>query len=183
MHGSNIWSYRDATWSEADLAGFDVEASDGGIGHVDEATSDVEGSYIVVDTGPWIFGKKVMLPAGVIDRVDTSERRIWVSRTKEEIKNSPAFTEGASADESYRDQLSGYYGAGAEAGFGTMGLGLGMPGSGIAGGLAGGVSGTGGMGGTGDEGAGGGASTTQDAWQGDDSASGAGGNRDSEREF
>jgi hypothetical protein len=47
----------------ADLVGFDVEATDGNIGKIDEATYDVGGSYVVVDTGPWIFGKKVMLPA------------------------------------------------------------------------------------------------------------------------
>lgn len=74
------WTYRDATTLGADLtrgmdlAGFSVEASDGGIGKVDEATYDTSSSYIVVDTGPWIFGKKVMLPAGVIQRVDLARR-------------------------------------------------------------------------------------------------------------
>ena len=41
-----------------DVAGYSVEALDGGIGKVDEATYDVGSSYIVVDTGPWILGKK-----------------------------------------------------------------------------------------------------------------------------
>jgi hypothetical protein len=35
----------------ADLVGFDVEATDGNIGKIDEATYDVGGSYVVVDTG------------------------------------------------------------------------------------------------------------------------------------
>ncbi|MBD0291736.1 MAG: PRC-barrel domain containing protein, partial [Thermoleophilia bacterium] len=48
---------------ETDVVGFSVEATDGGIGKVDEATYDVGQSYLVVDTGPWIFGKKVLLPA------------------------------------------------------------------------------------------------------------------------
>jgi hypothetical protein len=30
---------------------------------------------IVAVAGPWIFGKKVMLPAGVIERVDRARRR------------------------------------------------------------------------------------------------------------
>ena len=38
-----------------------MEATDGSIGKVDEATSEGGSSYIVVDTGPWIFGKKVQL--------------------------------------------------------------------------------------------------------------------------
>ena len=48
-----------------DLTGFSVEALDGSIGKIDEASNEVGASYLVVDTGPWIFGKKVMLPAGV----------------------------------------------------------------------------------------------------------------------
>jgi hypothetical protein len=46
-----------------DLQGFSVEAIDGGIGRVDEATYETAQSYVIIDTGPWIFGKQVMLPA------------------------------------------------------------------------------------------------------------------------
>ena len=68
----DLWTYPDASTlgldvaRGVDLTGFSVEATDGGIGKIDEATYDTSRSYIVVDTGPWIFGKKVMLPAGVI---------------------------------------------------------------------------------------------------------------------
>ena len=65
----DLWSYRDRTElgsnvvdTHADISGFSVEAVDGSIGKVDDATYDVGSSHIVVDTGPWIFGKKVMLP-------------------------------------------------------------------------------------------------------------------------
>ncbi|GLY29274.1 hypothetical protein [Kineosporia sp. NBRC 101731] len=34
------------------------------------ATYDTDSSYIAVDTSPWIFGKKVLLPAAVIRSVD-----------------------------------------------------------------------------------------------------------------
>ena len=64
---SDMWTYRDQSWGTAQLAGYDVEAMDGGIGKIDEASYDVGAGYIVVDTGPWIFGKKVLLPAGVIE--------------------------------------------------------------------------------------------------------------------
>jgi hypothetical protein len=91
------------------LVGFEIEATDGGIGKVDEATYDVGASYVVVDTGPWIFGKKVMLPAGVVQRVDLDTETIFVDRTKDEIKNSPEFDENMYRDESYRSQLRSYY--------------------------------------------------------------------------
>ena len=66
----------------ADLNGFDVEATDGSIGHVDEARYDVGSSYLVVDTGPWIFGKKVLLPAGALTRVDLEDKKVYVRLTK-----------------------------------------------------------------------------------------------------
>jgi hypothetical protein len=107
-----IWSFRDTAWSTENLTGFKVEAIDGGIGKVDDASGDVGASYIVVDTGPWIFGKKVMLPAGVINRVDRDDETVFVSRTKEQIKNAPEFDADAYSGESYRGKLGSYYGPG-----------------------------------------------------------------------
>jgi hypothetical protein len=110
MSSTDIWRYREQTMTGSGLAGHKVEALDGGIGKVDDATDDVAGSYIVVDTGPWIFGKKVMLPAGVIDRVDREDETVYVNRTKDEIKNAPEFDEDRHADETYRSDLGSYYG-------------------------------------------------------------------------
>ncbi len=110
---TDLWTYRDRdTWSKSDLSGYNVEAVDGGIGSVDEATYDVGSSYIVVDTGPWIFGKKVLLPAGVIDRVDHNDRRVYVNRTKDQIQNAPEWDENTHAGESYRSSVGQYYGSG-----------------------------------------------------------------------
>lgn len=92
-----------------DISGFSVEASDGSIGKVDEHTYDAGASYLVVDTGPWIFGKKVMLPAGVIRQVDLDEEVIFVDRTKDEIKDSPEFDEATYREEPYRHDLGDYY--------------------------------------------------------------------------
>jgi hypothetical protein len=113
---TDIWTYRDPAWSGTNLDAFEVEAIDGGIGRVDEATSDVGGSYIVVDTGPWIFGKKVLLPAGVIETVDLDEQKLYVNGTKDEIKNSPEFDETNFRDNDYRYRVGSYYGRGPRAG-------------------------------------------------------------------
>jgi hypothetical protein len=109
------WTYGDASTigvdmtQNMDLTGFAVEATDGGIGKVDEATYDTSRSYIVVDTGPWIFGKKVLLPAGVIERVDLDSETIFVNRTKDDIKDSPEFDETMYQDEAYRRRIGTYY--------------------------------------------------------------------------
>ena len=111
MATADLWTYR-GTSLDTDITGFSVEAVDGGIGKVDEATYDVGGSYVVVDTGPWIFGKKVMLPAGTINEVDLDAETVFVNRTKEQIKNAPEFDESRYTDDAYRTELGTYYGAG-----------------------------------------------------------------------
>jgi hypothetical protein len=112
MAAVDIWTYRERTWTQGDLSGFEVEAIDGSIGKVDEATNDVGAGYVVVDTGPWIFGKKVMLPAGVVQDVDLDSKQIFVNRTKDEIKNAPEFDKDRYRDDAYRTDLGSYYGPG-----------------------------------------------------------------------
>jgi hypothetical protein len=106
-----MWTYRDTLVvdSGADVTGYEVEASDGSIGKIDEVTYETGSSYIVVDTGPWIFGKKVMLPAGVVRDVDPDSETVFVSRTKEQIKNAPEFDPDKYRDDPYRSSLGGYY--------------------------------------------------------------------------
>lgn len=102
----------DVTGRQHDLVGFKVEAVDGSIGKIDGATDEVGGSYVVVDTGPWIFGRKVMLPAGTISSVDWDSESVFVDRTKDEIKDSPELGDtGVDWDDpGYRNQVGDYYG-------------------------------------------------------------------------
>jgi hypothetical protein len=116
MH-TDVWNYRDASSlganiANVDVTGFEVEALDGGIGKVDEATYEVGSSYIVVDTGPWIFGKKVLLPAGVVDRIDAESETVFVNRSKDEIKAAPEFDLETDVDEEYRTRVGTYYAGG-----------------------------------------------------------------------
>ncbi|MGH3134507.1 MAG: PRC-barrel domain containing protein [Gaiellaceae bacterium] len=117
---TDVWTYRDKSRlgkdiAGADIAGYSVEAIDGSIGKVDEATYDAGSSYLIVDTGPWIFGKKVMLPAGVVQRIDDTDELVFVNRTKDEIKSSPEFDVSMVTDDSYRGRLGSYYGPGGQA--------------------------------------------------------------------
>ena len=101
-----------STGAAPDVTGFDVEATDGHIGKVDEATYEESASCLVVDTGFWIFGKKRMLPASVVDRIDTADHKVYVNRTKDQIKDAPEYDESLMADSGYRDELGTYYGPG-----------------------------------------------------------------------
>jgi hypothetical protein len=107
MSIKEIWLYR-APAAGLDLTGFDVEAIDGSIGEVDEASAEAGENYLVVDTGPWIFGRKVLLPAGVVERVDAVREKIFVNRSRNEIRNAPEYDED-SADGSYRQLVGSYY--------------------------------------------------------------------------
>ena len=108
------WSYRESvfgTTEVANLVGYRVHAIDGEIGKIDEATYDFGSSQVVVDTGPWIFGRKVVLPAGVIERVDDANEAVYVDLKKDQIKDSPPLEQfDMSRDPDYRSTLGTYYG-------------------------------------------------------------------------
>jgi len=113
MHSTTheLWTFTDhETLRGTDISGFKVQAVEGEIGSVDEATYDIGASYIVVNTGPWIFGKKVLLPAGVVEMVDLTNRMLIVNRTKDEIEKAPEFDPERYKEEAYRDNIGTYYG-------------------------------------------------------------------------
>ncbi|MDF5753600.1 PRC-barrel domain containing protein [Spongiactinospora sp. TRM90649] len=107
-----MWNYRPGVYDDDSLniVDFDVEATDGSIGTVDEAQHEVGSRYIVVDTGPWIFGSKHVLPAGTVDRIDPQQRKVYLARTKAQIKDAPKYDKDTYRDAPYRDELGGYYG-------------------------------------------------------------------------
>jgi hypothetical protein len=67
-------------------------ARDGDIGKVHDFLFDDAGwiiRYVVVDTGKWLPGRKVLLIPLVLDEPDWENRTLPVSLTKEQIKKSP----------------------------------------------------------------------------------------------
>ncbi|MER5777740.1 PRC-barrel domain-containing protein [Streptomyces sp. NPDC002039] len=113
----DVWGYRETSGRlrDIDLTGFKVEATDGHIGKVDKHSDVVGASYLVVDTGHWIFGKEVLLPAGTVTRIDQDEQRIHVDRTKAQIKDAPEFVSDRHlTDAEYHRQVGAYYTGGPE---------------------------------------------------------------------
>ena len=106
------WQYRTESGfagDVTDITGFSIAAVDGDIGRVDQATYETGESYLVVDTGPWIFGRRVMLPAGVVERIDTAEKMVYVDRTKDQIKDAPEYYDAFTENAEYREELGRYY--------------------------------------------------------------------------
>ena len=94
---STIWQHDPEFADPGELTGYSVEAMDGSIGSVDEATWDTEADHIVVDTGKWIFGRKVLIPAGMIELIDLENQSVHLGLTREQIKNGPEYDESRHA--------------------------------------------------------------------------------------
>ena len=88
---SAIWQSPPDIPDTGDVIGYHVEAVDGGIGTIDEASWDTDRAHLVVDTGPWIFGRKVLVPAGMVEIVDHPATTVHLSLTKEQVKAGPEY--------------------------------------------------------------------------------------------
>ncbi len=104
---TSIWEYPSGiALSDRNIIGYDVEATDGSIGTIDEASNEAGQAHLVVDTGFWIFGKKRMIPAGVVQSIDDQHEKVHVTLTKDQIKSAPDFDDER-RDE--RDEYDSYY--------------------------------------------------------------------------
>jgi len=105
----NLWTYPTVADRPDivgdDVVGFEVQASDGYVGTVSDATDEVAASFIVVEAG----AKKVMIPAGLITRIDAGGGRVFVGLTKDQIEDAPDLDEVREHEAAYRDELGGYY--------------------------------------------------------------------------
>jgi hypothetical protein len=106
-----MWTYRGEVdpVEELDLTDFKVEATDGEVGKIVDAAYELGASWLVVDTGPWILGKKVLLPAGTVKSIDPEAREVFVDRSRDEIKSAPEHDPSGYAEQEYRLALADYY--------------------------------------------------------------------------
>jgi hypothetical protein len=105
------WSFQPASGYSTGLvlAGYQVATFDGDIGKVAEATYGPGAAGLVVDIGPSLIGHRVLLPAGLVKRVDVDDRRIYVDCVSAEIKDAPVYDPDSGIDDDYRAQLGAYY--------------------------------------------------------------------------
>lgn len=75
-----------------ELRGYDIQATDGEIGHVEDFLFDDESwtiRYFVVDTGPWLFGRKVLIAPQSVGEPSWEGGVLPVDLTKEQVEESP----------------------------------------------------------------------------------------------
>ncbi|MGW7576698.1 PRC-barrel domain containing protein [Streptomyces sp. NPDC054765] len=107
-----IWAYPEGSGyqGQESLTGFTVQACDGTIGQVDRQVDRPGRQHLVVDTGVWVFGKSVLIPAGAVTRINRDTKKVTVARTKDEIKGAPRFTvDSQTTDPAYLTEVGAYY--------------------------------------------------------------------------
>lgn len=92
---------------------YQIEAADGGLGHVEDFLVDDrtwEIFYLVVDTRNWWPGKQVLLAPRWIEEVGWEDAKVSVGLPREAIKNSPAYDPAQPLTPDYAERLHDHYG-------------------------------------------------------------------------
>jgi hypothetical protein len=92
---------------------YDLEAADGGLGHVedfliDDASWQVR--YLVIDTRNWWPGKRVLIAPQWIDEIGWDDARVHVHLSRATIKAGPAYDPARPATPDYTRVLHDHYG-------------------------------------------------------------------------
>lgn len=100
-------------WHTSAINGYSVAASDGELGTVcDFLFDDSKWSvrWLVIDTGNWLSGRKVLLPPSALGRFNASKRQLSVKLTKQQVKDSPEIDSDRPVSRQKETAVYGYYG-------------------------------------------------------------------------
>jgi uncharacterized protein YrrD len=98
--------------STHNVSGYDIQATDGDIGHVEDFVIDDETwaiRYLIIDTRNWWPGKKVLVSPQWIESVSWSQSKVVVNLSRATIKQSPEYTEKSLITRDYEDGLHRHY--------------------------------------------------------------------------
>lgn len=103
----DVWMAREGVTLGDELKDYDVEGRDGKIGKVDHVT--FAKTCVTVSTARLFGGKRYVIPAQSIERIDTEGKTIFVDLSKEEVENSPEYDEHLGFDEDCQAKTGAYY--------------------------------------------------------------------------
>jgi len=109
-HGEKAWDPH--LRSTHEVNDYHIQAADGEIGHVEDFIIDDEIwaiRYLIIDTRKWWPGKKVLVSPQWIERVSWSESKVFVNLTRENIRQSPEYTEESLLTRDYEAGLHRHY--------------------------------------------------------------------------
>jgi sporulation protein YlmC with PRC-barrel domain len=111
----------------SELIGSSIAAKDGDVGSVTDLLFDDESwsvRWLVVDTGTWLPGRKVLLPSSHLVRVLPAARGISVDLTREQVKSSPDVDTDQPVSRQMEARMYDHYGS---TPYWPAGAGLGAP--------------------------------------------------------
>ena len=99
------------------------------VGSVADFLLDEEGwviRYLVVDTGHWLSGRKVLVAPPWVSEVSWATQEVQVTLTRAQIEASPEYNPDLGSTAIYEEQLHGHY-AGLATGGGASAVGEAQP--------------------------------------------------------
>jgi PRC-barrel domain len=99
--------------SIATIKGYQIHASDGGIGHVEDFLVEDAGwniRYIKVDTRNWWPGERVLISPYSVREIDWAGRLMHISVNRQRVKDSPPYDPCITIDGAYEEKFLTYYG-------------------------------------------------------------------------
>ena len=99
--------------SAKEVTGYNIQATDGEIGHVEDFIMDDEAwmlRYVVVDTRNWLPGRKVLVAPVWIESVDWAQRKVVVGLDQDHVRRSPEYDPSVPVNREYEERLYDFYG-------------------------------------------------------------------------
>lgn len=100
-------------WKASGVNGYAIAASDGRLGTVSDILFDDVGwlvRWLVVDTGKWLTGRKVLLPPSVLGHMDPVEHVFPVRLSMTQVKDCPDIDTARPVSRQMERQIYDYYG-------------------------------------------------------------------------
>jgi len=100
-------------WDASAINGYAIQASDGQLGTVSDLLFEDVGwaiRWLVVDTGNWLPGRKVLLPLSALGQPDRALNHFPVKLTMQQVKDSPDIDTDQPVSRQMEAHVYSYYG-------------------------------------------------------------------------
>jgi sporulation protein YlmC with PRC-barrel domain len=100
-------------WNASRIKGYAIAANDGRLGSVSDFLFDDTSwmiRWLVVDTGHWLSGRKVLLPPLVMGHPHTTEHEFPVRLTRQQVEDSPDINADEPVSRQMESHVYDYYG-------------------------------------------------------------------------
>jgi PRC-barrel domain len=100
-------------WNSSVIKGYAIAASNGRLGTVSDFLFDDASwriRWLVVDTGHWLSGRKVLLPPSALGQLEPARQEFSVKLTMQQVKDSPDLDRDRPVSRQMETNIHNYYG-------------------------------------------------------------------------